>query len=442
MPDITIDITQQTVALDISRPTLTLETPNAAPSNVVRKTDTDVSTYSWVLDEDNFASDSATKVPTQQSAKAYADALTTAAALLAKILTVDGAGSGLDADKVDGVDSSELLGFKNEIINGDGRWNQRAPASNADDTYGHDCHYVLTQTGAIAVSTLSAPSDGIAHMWRLSQSQASAQRMGYAQIFHSSRSYGMRGQTVTLGGDLRYSNAAAIQYAILEWTGTANSVTSDVVNDWTSGTYTAGNFFLGSNLTVTAVGSITPSAATVTEFSVSGTISSSANNIIVIMWTEGTAAQNSTLDARWYLSKGDLTGISGGFPSICYQAELERCLPFYRTSVPHGTTPADNVFSNRMAGFAPATTEIDVGIFEFSPPMAGTPTMTFYRSSQGSSAGNWAWYNGSSYVDATATAAADGAATTKGFSVAMTVSGATQFAAYITKGHWAAKYEL
>ena len=35
---------------------------------------TDASGYGWVIDEDNMASDSATKVPTQQSVKAYVDA--------------------------------------------------------------------------------------------------------------------------------------------------------------------------------------------------------------------------------------------------------------------------------------------------------------------------------------------------------------------------------
>lgn len=36
--------------------------------------DTDISANSWVIDEDNMSSDSATKVPTQQSVKAYVDA--------------------------------------------------------------------------------------------------------------------------------------------------------------------------------------------------------------------------------------------------------------------------------------------------------------------------------------------------------------------------------
>jgi hypothetical protein len=42
-------------------------------SNVTKNDDTDVSSNAWVLDEDNMASNSATKVPTQQSVKAYVD---------------------------------------------------------------------------------------------------------------------------------------------------------------------------------------------------------------------------------------------------------------------------------------------------------------------------------------------------------------------------------
>lgn len=45
---------------------------------VVGTADTDVSGNSWVLDEDTMASDSATKVPTQQSVKAYVDQIVAA----------------------------------------------------------------------------------------------------------------------------------------------------------------------------------------------------------------------------------------------------------------------------------------------------------------------------------------------------------------------------
>ena len=46
----------------------------AFEDEVVLKADTDVSANGWVIDEDNMVSDDATKVPTQQSVKAYVDA--------------------------------------------------------------------------------------------------------------------------------------------------------------------------------------------------------------------------------------------------------------------------------------------------------------------------------------------------------------------------------
>lgn len=45
-----------------------------AEADIVGRSDTDISTYSWVLDEDDMNSNDATKVPTQQSVKAYVDA--------------------------------------------------------------------------------------------------------------------------------------------------------------------------------------------------------------------------------------------------------------------------------------------------------------------------------------------------------------------------------
>lgn len=217
----------------------------------------------------------------------------------------------------------------NFLHNYNGAVNSRGASSGiSDDEYGHDRHYALTQANDIDVSTVSAPGDNIGQMMRLDQDNASAQRMGYAQIVQAADTYKLRGQVVTLGGFLRYSNAAAVRYAILEWTGTADSVTSDVVNDWTSGTYTAGTFFNSTTLTVVAVGSTTPSAATITAWSQVGTISSSANNIIVLYWTEGTAAQNSTLDMIWALVQGDVSGSSNMVPHRHVSIDREMCQLF------------------------------------------------------------------------------------------------------------------
>ncbi len=231
--------------------------------------------------------------------------------------------SAAQARAVIGVDI--VGGFRNKIINGDGAINQRAATTAVDDAYGHDAHYALTQAAAIAVSTLGAPANGIRSMMRLVQSQAAAQRMGYAHILEAADTWGLRGKTVTLGGKLRYSNAAAIRYAVLEWTGTADSVVSDVVNNWASASFTAGGFFLASNLVVSQVGSITPAASTITDWSVTANVSAAANNIIVVIWTEAAAAQSSTLDFRWYLVEGDATLEADPFSPRLIGAELALC---------------------------------------------------------------------------------------------------------------------
>jgi len=270
------------------------------------------------------------------------------------------------------IGADALGGFRNKIINGDGRINQRGASSGiSDDEYAHDRHYALTQSADITVSTLTAPADGIAYMMRLTQSDASAQRMGYAQILEAAETYGLRGKTVTLGGKLRYSNAAAVRFAVLEWTGTADTVTSDVVLDWTSGTYTAGDFFLASNLTVAAVGSITPSAATITDWSLTATISSSANNIIVFYWTEGTAAQNSTLDMRWYLVEGDATAEDDPFSPRHIQQELALCQRYYYKA-------SNAALSYPFRGFNFSGSAVPVSVGAPHPvKMRSTPSVSF-----------------------------------------------------------------
>lgn len=185
--------------------------------------------------------------------------------------------------------------LKNASFQVDSRGN--SATSRADDVYGIDCWYTLTQTAAIQVTQQTLQENGQPYNIRITQNQAGAQRCGVAQIVEARDSQGDRGRAMTLTARIRCSSAQAIRYAILEWTGTADAVTSDVVNDWTSGTYTAGNFFLAANLTVTAVGSITPTANTWTAITpLKGTAGSSLNNWIVFVWTEGTAAQNVTLD--------------------------------------------------------------------------------------------------------------------------------------------------
>lgn len=225
--------------------------------------------------------------------------------------------------------ASSAANLYNYLLNGDGRINQGSVTSAADDVYAWDQHYALTQTGSVGTTTTSATADNIPYMMRMTQSQASAQRMGNAQPLENIETLKLRGKTVTLGGRLRCSSAQAIRFAILEWTGTADILISDVVNDWTNGVYTTGNFFNSTALAVASVGSITPTANAVTSWSLTGTVSTSANNLIVMYWTEGPAAQNVTLDMVWHLVEGDASGVASPALQRNNAEELLLCKRFF-----------------------------------------------------------------------------------------------------------------
>lgn len=261
---------------------------------------------------------------------------------------------------------TKQLGDNNIIINPAFFVNQIAPATNADDTYAHDCWYALTQTGTIAVSTLSDAENTTPRMARLTQSQAVAQRMGYATIIEGKNCKYLRGQTVNLKLRYRCSASQAIRFAILEWTSTEDSVTSDVVLDWTSGTFTAGNFFLAANLTVTSAAAATPSAATLSDYTVSATLGSSFNNLIVFVWTEATAAQNVTLDlGKVKLEQGS---VATPFYQRSFQAEFALCqryLPVF--------TPSTASFTSIATGLAYSTTQAIIPI-PFHVPARIVPT--------------------------------------------------------------------
>ena len=257
------------------------------------------------------------------------------------------------------------------LINADGRIDQRAAgaaATTADDAYGGpDRWYSLTETASITVQRLSDGENGMPFFQRLTQTQASAQRLGRAQIIESGHCRHLRGQSLTLAGRLRSSSSQAIRYAVLEWTGTADSPTSDVVNSWTNGTFTAGQFFNSTTLNVLGVGALTPSASTWTDLTpLTVSAGSSMTNLIVLIWTEGTAAQNVTLDFRLKLEAG---ATATRFQPRGDGAELALCQRYYYRRQARSATDPINVFT------AFSTTAIWGVFFDLPVQMRSVPTV-------------------------------------------------------------------
>lgn len=227
--------------------------------------------------------------------------------------------------------------FKNRLINGAFVLDQRNSGSTtsiADDVYCFDRWYILSQTSTVQVVRQTNEANGIPINIRITQNQATAQRCGIAQIIESINCRDLRGQSVVLRFDMRCSSSQAIRYAILEWTGTADSVTSDIVNSWTNATFTTGQYFNSTSLTLVGTGSTTPSANTwTTATALTGTISSSANNLIVFIWSEGTLAQNATLDlAKVQLESGSTATAFEVLPIDVVINQCLRYLPAFTTS--------------------------------------------------------------------------------------------------------------
>lgn len=287
----------------------------------------------------------------------------TAAAILTMLKTVDGATSGLDADLLRGTtpaakglevlagadalairtlidvySKSEVdeaagpsVAVSNLLINGDGKVNQRGVTTGlADGTYGFDRHVMLSQTAPINIAQITPFASNMASCMMLTQPQATAQRMGAAQLIPANVTWDLRGKTVTLGGRARLQSAGTIRYAILEHTGTADSPPLDPINNWASTNYTAGNFFKSTDLTVRATGSIAVTGATWTYFSLSADIGASANNVIVVIWAGDAVAQNKYLQFRWHFVEGDLTAVEEPVTWNSLPEELRLCTHYFR----------------------------------------------------------------------------------------------------------------
>jgi hypothetical protein len=258
---------------------------------------------------------------------------------------------------------------RNALVNGEFSTAQVTLAAIADDTYGHDGWYALTQTGTITPSTLTGVENGLPYMARLTQSQAVAQRMGYAQIIEGANCKHLRGQTVTFCfGRVRISASQPVRYAVLEWTGTEDAVTSDVVNDWTSADYTDGaaKFFVDASITPSGNTSHTPAAATLTDGpSLTVTLGSTFNNLVVLAWTEGTAAQNFTLDlGRAQLEIGSTATTFDRRPINEVLTQCERHTQVWSGPDAHMAT-----------GGAISTTRA-LGVLPLRTPMRAAPTVT------------------------------------------------------------------
>lgn len=266
----------------------------------------------------------------------------------------------------------------NRIINGSGLITQAGLASTADGAYtGFDQWLALTQSNPITPSQLADQENGTPYMMRLTQANASAQRFGLIQPIEHTNGSDLRGNFVMLSARVRMSVTTTLRYAIVEWTGTLDAITKDIVNDWTSGTFTTGNFFKSTTTTVAATGSTAMTATNFATVQLAATISSQMQNILVFFWTDSTQAQNVTLDI------GNVKFEIGRDPTPYqprpFAQELALCQRYWETSYNYGATiGGSSVAAGARSGFGVSTTAIFAPLQFLVRKRSISPTITMY----------------------------------------------------------------
>lgn len=241
--------------------------------------------------------------------------------------------NGTSAQNLATLNSLGISARQNLWINSDGAIAQRTLGAVADAIYGFDRVINLAQTGSVTLSQLAQPENGVPYAMRQLQPDATAKRIGMAQIVEARNCLAYRGQELVFTARVRCSVGATIRAALVSWSGTAELPTRDVVNDWNSATFTAGNFFVASTDTIAVIA--TPVVAnTFTDITVSSTspggvvAPATMNNLYMVVWSDTALAQNATLDVS-LLRCGLGNAIQRWTPPDA-EVETARCKRYYQ----------------------------------------------------------------------------------------------------------------
>lgn len=187
---------------------------------------------------------------------------------------------------------------RNKLVNGGFRVQQRATLPTADNSYALDRWRLLaetTSTGAvISQETTDVPSGGSRAACKLAVGASNNTMSGIFQPIEGADIWDLRGQTANLQATLKVSNAriGSIRMAVLQWTGTEDSVSADPINGggaWpaagTNPTLTT-NWAYANTPAGASTGAITPTTSYVT-YKVEGiSLSASMTNAAVLIWID------------------------------------------------------------------------------------------------------------------------------------------------------------
>jgi hypothetical protein len=229
--------------------------------------------------------------------------------------------------------ADSLQGFRNRIIDGGFNIAQRGTSfvsgANNNDTYNLDRWYVLSDgNDAVDITqTTTVPTDAKYSIGL--DVETSNKKFGIAQIIENANCFDAIGGNVTLSFQAKVSSTTKldnVKCAIVAWSGTADTVTSDIISAWGAE---------GTNPTLIANATYenTPANLNVTTsfatYSVTANVdTASTSNIIVFIWSDVT---DTTAGDFLYITNVQLEvgSVATPFERRDYGRELAMCQRYY-----------------------------------------------------------------------------------------------------------------
>ena len=228
------------------------------------------------------------------------------------------------------------LSNRNHLINGAFAVAQRgtsftsSDSANNDDTYVLDRWYILSDGNDIidvSQETSTIPTNG-KYAIALDVETAN-KKFGIAQIIEGKNCVGLIGDTITFSFKAKVSDTSKldnVKAAIVSWSGTEDTVTSDIISAW-------GNEGTNPTLITNATYENTPANLSLTTsyatYSVSANIDTSgAKNIIVFIWSDvtDTTAGHFLYVTDCQLERGNT---ATPFEHRSFGDEFARCTRYY-----------------------------------------------------------------------------------------------------------------
>jgi len=275
-----------------------------------------------------------------------------------------------------------IRGSRNLLINGDMRIHQRGGTSFTDDTYSLDRWNILSDGATITAQQTTQAPTGSKYSIALS-SGTNGKKFGMVQFVENLNCNGVTQQIVALSFKARVSsttNMSNIKAAVLSWSSTADSLTSDVVSAWgASGTTPT----LATNWTFENEPSNLGVTATWATYRLNAYVdTANMANVAVFIWSDSTAITTSDL---LYVTDVQLEigVVATPFERRPMAEELANCQRYYQKSYSQGTAPGTNISATRIGAIGTVASDYQTSVYtqttwSYIVTMRTAPTLSYW----------------------------------------------------------------